>query len=96
MTVMTARKVRKLPQRTCVGCGRVRAKRELIRVVRRPDATVELDLGGRTSGRGAYVCPAVACLEQALKSKKLERQLEVSLPPELQAALLEAVGRAHD
>lgn len=89
-------KVRKLPQRTCVGCGQVRGKRELIRVVRRPDASVELDLVGKTSGRGAYICPSVTCLDQALKSKKLERQLEVSLPPGVQAALMEAVGQAHE
>jgi predicted RNA-binding protein YlxR (DUF448 family) len=57
------------PRRTCVGCRQVRAKAELVRLVRRPDGTVVVDARG--PGRGAYVCPDEACIRQALKRGRL-------------------------
>ncbi|MGI6643224.1 MAG: RNase P modulator RnpM [Bacillota bacterium] len=74
---------RKLPQRTCLGCQEKKSKREMIRIIRTPQGTVEIDSTGKKSGRGAYVCPDLECLERLKKGKRLERVLEVSLPPSI-------------
>ena len=71
---------KKIPQRQCMGCRERKAKKELIRVVRGTDGTVSLDFGGKLNGRGAYICPSVACLQKARKAKSLERSLEVPIP----------------
>ena len=55
----------------------------MIRVVRGVDGTVSLDFGGKMSGRGAYVCPDLNCLKKALRSKALDRALEVTIPEEI-------------
>ncbi len=68
---------RKLPQRTCLGCQEKKPKREMIRIIRTPQGTVEIDPTGKKSGRGAYVCPNLECLERLRKGKRLERVLEV-------------------
>ena len=72
--------VKKIPERKCMGCNEKRPKKELIRVVRTPEGDVCLDLVGKKSGRGAYICKSVSCFEKALKSKRLERTLEVEIP----------------
>ena len=62
-------KVKKIPQRQCVGCREMKDKKALLRVVKAPDGTVSLDFGGKKPGRGAYVCHDVACLQKARKSR---------------------------
>ena len=74
---------KKIPQRQCMGCRERKAKRELIRVVRGTDGNVTLDFGGKAPGRGAYICPNAECLKKALRSKALDRSLEVTLPQEV-------------
>ena len=74
---------KKIPQRQCMGCRERKAKRELIRVVRCTDSTVQLDFSGKLNGRGAYICPNPACLAKAQKSKALDRSLEVPIPQEV-------------
>ena len=74
---------KKIPQRQCMGCRERKAKREMIRVVRGTDGSVSLDFGGKMSGRGAYVCPDLNCLKKALRSKALDRALEVTIPEEI-------------
>ena len=74
---------KKIPQRQCMGCRERKAKRELIRVVRTPEGTVNLDFGGKMNGRGAYICPQMECLKKALKSKALDRSLEVTIPQDV-------------
>jgi len=74
---------KKIPQRQCMGCRERKAKREMIRVVRGTDGTVSLDFGGKMNGRGAYVCPNSECLNKALRSKALDRSLEVTIPEEV-------------
>ena len=74
---------KKIPQRQCMGCRERKAKRELIRVVRTPEGTVNLDFGGKMNGRGAYICPQMECLKKALKSKALDRRLEVTIPQDV-------------
>jgi len=79
------------PLRTCVGCGRRRPKRELVRVVRSPAGVIEPDTTGRLAGRGAYVCPNRNCLETAARGKKLERALKAPVPDEVLETLARAV-----
>lgn len=80
---------KKIPMRQCVGCREMKAKRELIRVVKSPEGAVSLDFKGKLPGRGAYVCPQKECLARARKSKALERAFELQLPPEVYEALEE-------
>ena len=74
---------KKIPQRQCMGCRERRPKRELIRVVRTPEGGVSLDFGGKMNGRGAYLCPDPECLKKAIRSKALDRSLEVEIPQEV-------------
>ena len=74
---------KKIPQRQCMGCRERKAKRELIRVVRTPEGSVNLDFGGKMNGRGAYICPEPECLKKAQRSKGLERSLETAIPEEV-------------
>jgi predicted RNA-binding protein YlxR (DUF448 family) len=69
-------KVRKIPQRMCVGCREMKNKRDLLRVVRTPEGNIEVDTTGKKSGRGAYLCPDPECLSQAVKGKRLQKALE--------------------
>ena len=78
---------KKIPQRQCMGCRERKAKRELIRVVRSPEGNVNLDFGGKMNGRGAYLCPDPECLKKAIRSKALDRSLEVTIPAEVIARL---------
>ena len=71
---------KKIPQRQCMGCRERKAKKEMIRVVRGTDGNVSLDFGGKMNGRGAYICPNSDCLKKALRSKALDRSLEVTIP----------------
>ena len=80
---------KKIPMRQCVGCREMKAKRELIRVVKSPEGAVSLDFKGKLPGRGAYVCPQKECLARARKSKALERAFELQLPSEVYEALEE-------
>ena len=78
---------KKIPQRQCMGCRERKAKRDMIRVVRMTDGSVNLDFGGKANGRGAYLCPDPECLKKAQRSKSLERSLEVPIPEEVYARL---------
>ena len=78
---------KKIPQRQCMGCRERKNKREMIRVVRSPEGNVSLDFGGKAPGRGAYLCPDVEWLKRALRSKALDRSLEVAIPEDVYARL---------
>lgn len=86
-------KVRHVPQRQCVGCRQVRPKREMVRVVRTPAGEVRVDLTGKVSGRGAYVCPDVACAETAVRERRLQQALEVAVPEAIVEELRAAMDR---
>ncbi|MGQ9557330.1 MAG: RNase P modulator RnpM [Desulfurispora sp.] len=88
-------RVKKVPQRMCVGCQEMKNKKELIRVVRTPEGRVEIDPTGKRSGRGAYVCPNSACLQKAIKARRLEKSLRHAVDPEITARLLQEIG-AHE
>ncbi len=87
------KRARRIPQRTCVGCRRIRPKRALARIVRLPAGGVEVDPTGKKGGRGAYLCLDQTCWEAALERRGLDRALKVALGPEERARLLE-YGRA--
>ena len=82
-------KVKKIPQRQCVGCREMKDKKALLRVVRSPEGAVSLDFTGKKPGRGAYVCPDPACLKKARKSRALERAFETAIPLEVYGQLEE-------
>ena len=82
---------KRIPMRQCVGCREMKPKKELIRVVRSPEGGISLDFRGKAPGRGAYVCPDVACLKRAIKSKALERGFETAIPQEIYDGLLQAM-----
>ena len=87
---------KKIPQRQCMGCRERKEKRELIRVVRSPEGAVNLDFRGKAPGRGAYSCPDMACLKKAIRSKALERSLEVAIPDEIYARLEQEMEEGKD
>lgn len=74
---------KKLPMRMCTGCSEMKPKRELLRIVRDKEGNISLDLKGKASGRGAYICNSKQCFEKALKTKRIEKQLSVQLPQEI-------------
>jgi predicted RNA-binding protein YlxR (DUF448 family) len=76
-------RVKKIPQRMCVGCQEMRPKKELIRVVRTPDDRIEIDPTGKMSGRGAYICPQLECLQNAIKGKRLDKALQRTITEEV-------------
>ena len=78
-----------VPQRTCVGCGTIRPKREMVRIVRTPDQGVKIDESGKASGRGAYLCRERKCWEKALSEKRLEHALKTGVSKEERETLLE-------
>ena len=85
---------KRVPMRMCTGCGEMKPKKELVRVVKAPDSKddngavtaqggVSLDLTGRKPGRGAYVCRNIACLKAARKARKFERAFSCQIPSEV-------------
>ncbi len=76
-------KERKIPLRKCSGCGEMKPKTELVRVVRSPEGELSMDLTGRKAGRGAYVCRSIDCLRTARKARRLERSFACAIPAEI-------------
>ena len=87
---------KKIPQRQCMGCRERKEKRRMIRVVRTPEGNVNLDFSGKMNGRGAYICPDPECLKKALRSKALDRSLEVTIPEDVYARLQKEMEDAHE
>ena len=79
---------KRIPERTCTGCGEVKPKAELLRVVRSPEGALSVDATGRKPGRGAYVCRSAECLKKAIRQKQLERAFECALQDEVKEALM--------
>lgn len=84
MTLPTKKsKNKKPPVRTCAGCRTPKEKKELIRIVRRPDGSVVMDPTGKENGRGTYLCRDVSCLMKARKSRSIERSLSAEISDEV-------------
>ncbi|MBQ3265649.1 MAG: YlxR family protein [Ruminococcus sp.] len=78
---------RKIPLRKCVGCGEMKDKRTLVRIVRNKEGEISVDLVGKKPGRGAYICKSEECLNKAQKAKRLERAFSAAIEPEIYDAL---------
>jgi predicted RNA-binding protein YlxR (DUF448 family) len=76
-------KTKKVPLRQCIGCGEMKTKKEMLRVLKTPEEEIIIDATGKKNGRGAYLCCSLACFSKAVKSKGLERSLKVSIPKEV-------------
>ena len=74
---------KRIPLRKCTGCGEMKPKKELVRVVKGPDGDISLDLTGKKAGRGAYVCPDLACLQEARKARRFEKAFSRRIPEQV-------------
>ena len=83
---------RKLPIRKCTGCGERFEKNSLVRIVKIPSGEIVLDKTGKLSGRGAYICRSISCLNKAKKASRIERSLECSIPEDVYKRLEEELG----
>ncbi|MBQ4095043.1 MAG: YlxR family protein [Oscillospiraceae bacterium] len=72
-------KTKKIPMRMCLGCSEMKPKKELVRVVKSPDGEISIDLTGKKSGRGAYICKSADCLLLARKGRKLEKSFSCKI-----------------
>ena len=74
---------KKIPLRQCVGCGEMKGKKEMLRVLKTPEDEICLDATGKKNGRGAYICNSTECLRKARRRKSLERSLKTVIPDEI-------------
>ncbi len=84
-------KSKKIPLRKCIGCGEMKPKSELVRVVKNKENEISVDLKGKANGRGAYVCKDIECFENAEKSRRLQRALQTNIPEEVYRKLEEEI-----
>lgn len=78
---------KKIPMRQCIGCGEMKSKKELLRILKTAEGEISLDATGRKNGRGAYLCRSRDCLRRAIKTKGLERSFQMKIPPEVYGRL---------
>ncbi|MBD5470670.1 MAG: YlxR family protein [Lachnospiraceae bacterium] len=82
---------KKIPVRQCIGCGELKSKKELLRILRTEQEGILLDATGRKNGRGAYICPNAECLKRAKKAKGLERSFKMQVPDEIYDSLTKEI-----
>lgn len=75
--------VKKIPVRMCLGCGEMKPKKELIRAVKAPDGEISIDLTGKKSGRGAYICRSAECFRKARKARRFEKAFSCQISEEI-------------
>lgn len=83
---------RKVPMRMCTGCGEMKPKKELVRIVKNAEGEISLDITGKKPGRGAYICKNPECLKKARKQKRLERAFSCAMPEEIYNRLEEELA----
>lgn len=83
---------KKIPTRKCVGCGEMRDKKEMIRVIKTPEGEISLDVTGRANGRGAYICNSAECLKKAVKNRGLEKSLKAQIPGDILEQMNKELG----
>ena len=79
--------MKKVPMRQCAGCGEMKSKKELIRVIKTPEDDIVIDTTGKKNGRGAYLCCSLDCFNKAVERKALDRSLKVTIPKEIYTEL---------
>ncbi len=75
--------MKSLPQRTCMGCNTQKNKKDLIRIVKNKEGKISIDRTGKAQGRGAYICDDIECLNKVIKSKRLEKVLDIKISDEI-------------
>ncbi|MBQ9297771.1 MAG: YlxR family protein [Clostridia bacterium] len=75
--------MKKIPERTCMGCNQKKDKSSLIRIVKNKEKGILIDKTGKLEGRGAYICNNINCLDKAIKSKRIDRKLETNISEEI-------------
>ena len=75
--------IKKMPQRTCMGCNTKKDKKDFIRIVKNKDGEISIDKTGRMPGRGAYLCDNIECLEKAIKTKRIDKIFETKIDDEI-------------
>ena len=75
--------VKRNPQRTCMGCNQKKDKKDLIRIVKNKDNEINIDRTGKMPGRGAYICDDIQCLENLIKTKRLEKVFDIKISNEI-------------
>ncbi|MBD5471532.1 MAG: YlxR family protein [Lachnospiraceae bacterium] len=78
---------KKIPVRQCIGCGEMKSKKKMMRILKTPEDKIVLDMTGKKNGRGAYLCKQRECLVKAEKNKGLERSFKMSIPTEVYESL---------
>ena len=89
-------KTKKIPERKCAGCNQSFPKKDLIRIVRSPEGTVSLDLHGKMSGRGVYVCKSAACFKKACRGNRLAHSLDAEIPESVIEAVANEIASIGD
>ena len=84
---------KKIPLRQCIGCGEMKSKKEMIRILKTESEGILLDATGRKNGRGAYICPSADCLKKAVKSRGLDRSFKMQIPREVYETLEKEMER---
>ena len=74
---------KKIPMRQCIGCGQMKSKKELLRILKTPEGEITMDVTGRKNGRGAYLCISGECLQRAVRTKGLERSFQMGIGQEI-------------
>ena len=87
---------KKIPLRQCVGCGEIKSKKEMMRVIKTPEDEIVLDDTGKRNGRGAYICRERSCLQKAQKSRGLERSLKHAISDEVYDKLLKEFDKLNE
>lgn len=80
-------KTKKIPMRMCLGCNEMKPKKELVRVVKSKEGEISLDLTGKKSGRGAYICKSAACFSKARKARRFEKSFSCKIEDEIYDAM---------
>ena len=83
---------KKIPTRKCVGCGEMREKKDMIRVIKTPEGEICLDTTGRANCRGAYICNSAECLKKAVKNRGLEKSLKAQIPGDILEQMNKELG----
>ncbi|MBP1548927.1 MAG: YlxR family protein [Oscillospiraceae bacterium] len=79
--------VKKIPMRMCLGCNEMKPKKELIRAVKSPEGEISMDLTGKKSGRGAYICRSAECFRLARKARRFEKAFSCQISEEVYNAM---------
>lgn len=89
-------KPKKIAMRMCLGCGEMKPKKELIRVVRSPEGDISLDFTGKKSGRGAYICRSKGCFEKARKGRRFEKSFSCRIEETIYEVMLGELGKEQE